>query len=139
MSNEPLQRVPIIKIWDILLVPLQGEITDEIAARLKSDVLERIHAEGATGLVVDVTALWMMDSHLCSVISRLAAASSLMGARTFLCGMNPDIALTIHAMGLDLESVRATLSLEEALELLGVQPPPLPDWADGHVDEGSWG
>ena len=134
MSNE-IHRVPIIKIWDILLVPLQGEITDEVAARLKGDVLERIHADGATGLVIDVTALWMMDSHLCSVISRLAAASSLMGARTYLCGMNPDIALTIHAMGLDLESVQATLSLEEALELLGVQPPPPPAWADGYVDD----
>ena len=138
MSTE-LQRVPIIKIWDILLVPLQGEITDEVAARLKSDVLERIHAEGATGLVIDVTALWMMDSHLCSVISRLAAASSLMGARTFLCGMNPEIALTIHAMGLDLESVQATLTLEEALELLGVEPPPLPEWADAWIDEGRSG
>lgn len=136
MSNE-LHRVPIIKIWDILLVPLQGEITDDMAARLRGDVLDRIHSDGATGLVIDVTALWMMDSHLCSVISRLAAASSLMGARTFLCGMNPDIALTIHAMGLDLVSVQATLSLEEALELLGVQPPPLPDWADEHVDEGA--
>lgn len=135
MSND-LHRVPIIKIWDILLVPLQGEITDEIAARLKSDVLERIHGEGATGVVIDVTALWMMDSHLCSVISRLAAASSLMGARTFLCGMNPDIALTIHAMGLDLESVQATLSLEEALELLGVRPPPLPEWAEEYAEEG---
>lgn len=138
MSTE-LQRVPIIKIWDILLVPLQGEITDEVAARLKADVLERIHAEGATGLVIDVTALWMMDSHLCSVISRLAAASSLMGARTFLCGMNPEIALTIHAMGLDLESVQATLTLEEALELLGVEPPPLPEWADAWIDEGRSG
>jgi rsbT antagonist protein RsbS len=135
MSNDS-HRVPIIKIWDILLVPLQGEITDEVAARLKGDVLERIHSEGATGVVIDVTALWMMDSHLCSVISRLAAASSLMGARTFLCGMNPDIALTIHAMGLDLESVQATLSLEEALELLGVRPPPLPEWADAHIEEG---
>jgi len=132
MSSD-LHRVPIIKIWDILLVPLQGEITDDVAARLKGDVLDRIYAEGATGLVVDVTALWIMDSHLCSVISRLAAASSLMGARTFLCGMNPDIALTIHSMGLDLESVQATLSLEEALELLGVQPPPLPDWADDGI------
>ena len=138
MSTE-LQRVPIIKIWDILLVPLQGEITDDVAARLKSDVLERIHADGATGLVIDVTALWMMDSHLCSVISRLAAASSLMGARTFLCGMNPEIALTIHAMGLDLESVQATLTLEEALELLGVEPPPLPEWADAWIDEGRSG
>ena len=122
MSTD-LHRVPIIKIWDILLVPLQGEITDDLAAQVRSDVLDRIHREGATGLVIDVTALWILDSHLCSVISRLASASSLMGARTFLCGMNPEVALTIHAMGLDLESVTATLSLEGALELLGVTPP----------------
>lgn len=131
---DDLNRVPIIKIWDILLVPLQGEITDDMAARVKADVLMRIHTEGATGLVIDVTALWMMDSHLCAVLSRLASASALMGARTFLCGMNPNIALTIHAMGLDLESVQATLSLEEALELLGVQPPPPPLWLDESMD-----
>jgi len=129
MNTDNL-RVPIIKIWDILLVPLQGEITDDVAAQVRWDVLERIHTDGATGLVIDVTALSIMDSHLCSVISRLAAASSLMGARTFLCGMNPTIALTIHAMGLELESVQATLSLEEALETLGVVPPPpaLGEW-----------
>jgi rsbT antagonist protein RsbS len=129
--HSDLQRVPIIKIWDILLVPLQGEITDDMAAQVRAEVLERIHSDGATGLVIDVTALWVMDSHLCSVISRLAAASALMGARTFLCGMNPEIALTIHAMGLDLEAVQATLSLEEALEILGVRPPPpsLPEWS----------
>lgn len=131
---DDLNRVPIIKIWDILLVPLQGEITDDMAARVKADVLARIHTEGATGLVIDVTALWMMDSHLCAVLSRLASASALMGARTFLCGMNPNIALTIHAMGLDLESVQATLSLEEALELLGVEPPPPPVWLDESMD-----
>jgi rsbT antagonist protein RsbS len=135
--SDNLNRVPIIKIWDILLVPLQGEITDDIAGRLKADVLERIHADGATGLVIDVTALWLMDSHLCSVISRLATASALMGARTFLCGMNPDIALTIHTMDLDLVSVRATLTLEEALELLGVQAPPLPAWAADPIEGGS--
>jgi rsbT antagonist protein RsbS len=136
MYND-LHRVPIIKIWDILLVPLQGEITDDVAAQVRTEVLERIHADGATGLVIDVTALWVMDSHLCSVISRLAAASSLMGARTFLCGMNPEIALTIHAMGLDLEAVQATLSLEEALETLGVAPPPLPEWSiNGELGEG---
>src|SRR4029078_13455792 len=133
MSSD-LNRVPIIKIWDILLVPLQGEITDDLAARLKADVLERIHTEGATGLVIDVTALWMMDSHLCHVISRLATAASLMGARTFLCGMNPDIALRSHTMDLDLESVQATLTLEEALELLGLQRPPRLLWDEEPMD-----
>ncbi|HLU65333.1 MAG TPA: STAS domain-containing protein [Kofleriaceae bacterium] len=121
--QSDLTRVPIIKVWDILLVPLQGEITDDVAAQVRSEVLDRIHNEGATGLVIDVTALWVMDSHLCSVISRLAMASALMGARTFLCGMTPDVALTIHAMGLELDGVATALSLEEALETLGVVPP----------------
>jgi|SoiMethySBSTD1v2_1073268.scaffolds.fasta_scaffold03443_20 rsbT antagonist protein RsbS len=113
-------RIPIIKIWHLLLVPLQGQIDDQLAEQLRQDILHKIQSTDVTGLLMDVTGLWLMDSHLCSVLSGVAAAARLMGAETLICGMSPEIALTLQAMGLELPNVGTELSLEEALSRLGV-------------------
>ena len=117
------QRIPIIKLWTLLLVPLQGELTDQLAGQLTSEVLTRIHEDGCSGLVIDITGLWLVDSHLCAVLSELSRTASLMGARTLLSGMKPDIALTLETMGVELKGVRTTLNLEDALSVLGVRAP----------------
>jgi rsbT antagonist protein RsbS len=116
-------RIPIIKLWHMLLIPLQGEMTDELANQLMNEVLDRIHQLGCSGLVIDITGLWLVDSHLCSVLSQLSSAAALMGARTFISGMKPDIALTLETMGVQLQGVSTTLDLEDALEMLGVHGP----------------
>ncbi len=121
------QTIPIIKLWHLLLVPLQGELTDELANQLTNEVLSRIHQLGCSGLVIDITGLWLVDSHLCAVLSQLSGAASLMGARTFISGMKPEIALTLETMGVELKGVRTTLDLESALQLLGVRSPDLDD------------
>ena len=69
---------------------------------------------------MDVTGLWLMDSHLCAVLSQIASAARLMGSETVICGMAPEIALTLQAMGLELSNVGTELSLEQALARLGV-------------------
>lgn len=117
-------RIPIIKIWDIMLVSLQGEIGDAAAQQLVQDVLERVQKTDTMGLVLDVTGLWLMDSHLCSMLSRLAASAALMGVRTIISGMSPDNALTLQLMGLELTGVETVLDLERALERLGVHVTP---------------
>jgi rsbT antagonist protein RsbS len=119
MSDE-LNRLPIIRLWDQILVPLQGEITDALAERLRQDLLETIHASGADGLVIDVTGVWTIDSHLCSVISNLAAAARLMGTRSIICGMSAEIAMTLQTMGIELPGVQTALTVEEAFASLGV-------------------
>jgi rsbT antagonist protein RsbS len=116
-------RVPIIKVWNLLLIPLQGEMTDELANELTNEVLDRIHQLGCLGLVIDITGLWIVDSHLCAVLSQLSSAAALMGARTFISGMKPDIALALETMGVQLKGVSTTLDLEDALELLGIHGP----------------
>jgi len=117
------QRIPIIKLWTLLLVPLQGELTDNLANQLTTEVLSRIHEQGCSGLIIDITGLWLVDSHLCAVLSELSSAASLMGAYTLLSGMKPDIALTLETMGVELKGVRTTLNLEDALSALGVRGP----------------
>jgi rsbT antagonist protein RsbS len=132
MSDE-YNGIPIIKFWDLLLVPLQGDMTDDLAGRLVSEVLERIHKEGSSALIIDITGLWLVDSHLCAVLSQLAAAASLMGARTIISGMKPEIALALETMGIRLANVSTTLDLETALDELGVRRPHLDsdaEWDD---------
>src|SRR4051812_26624863 len=119
MSTE-LRRLPIIKLWDRIVVPIQGEITDEIAGQLSHEILKVIHQSGAHGLVLDLTGVWIMDSHLCSVLSNLASAARLMGTPTIISGLSPEIAMTLQTMGVELESVRTALSLEQALAMLGL-------------------
>jgi rsbT antagonist protein RsbS len=121
--SQNVNRIPIIRLWRLLLVPVQGELTDSHAEQLRHEVLAEIHAAGSDGLVLDVTGLWLMDSHLCAVLTRLAQAASLMGTRTVVCGMSADVAITIQSMGLELRGVRTALTLEEALQSFGVQPP----------------
>jgi rsbT antagonist protein RsbS len=119
MTTE-LRRLPIIKLWDRIVVPIQGEITDELAGQLSAEILKAIHQSGAHGLVLDLTGVWIMDSHLCSVLSNLAAAARLMGTPTIISGLSPEIAMTLQTMGVELEAVRTALSLEQALAMLGL-------------------
>jgi rsbT antagonist protein RsbS len=113
-------RIPILKLWNILLVPLQGDVDDAQGEALCTDVLNAIQRSGIAGLVIDVTGLWLMDSHLCSVLSNLASSSALMGTHTVICGLSPEIALTLQSMGLDMPHVVTVPSLEDALGLMGV-------------------
>src|SRR5262245_8886175 len=119
MSYEH-SRIPIIRLWHLLLVPLQGQIDDELAEVLVSELLQKIQQSEVDGLIMDVTGLWLMDSHLCAVLSQIASAARLMGTRTVICGMAPEIALTLQTMGLELANIASELSLEQALTRLGV-------------------
>jgi rsbT antagonist protein RsbS len=116
-----LRRLPIINVWNRLLVPIQGEITDELADLLREEVLRTIHKSGARGLVLDLTGVWVMDSHLCAVLSTLAASARLMGTPTVISGLSPEIAMTLQTMGVELGAIRTALGLEEAFAMLGLE------------------
>lgn len=132
--QEP-NRVPIIRAWNLLLVPVQGDLGDTQAEELKRDVLSEIHYGSIEGLVLDVTGLWLIDSHLCAVLTRLAQAASLMGTKTVVCGMSAEVAMTIQTMGLELGAVQTALSLEQAFEMFGVRGPSGADEADADTAE----
>lgn len=118
-------QIPIIALWDALLVPLQGDITDGQAARLTDSVLGALQEGGYRALVLDLSGLWLVDSHLCAVLAHLATSARLMGAETVLAGLRPDVTLTLLAMDVTLDGPATALSLEQALERLGVRPGPL--------------
>ena len=132
------RRLPIIKLWDRILVALQGEITDDLAEQLSHEVLTTIHQSGARGLVIDLTAVWLVDSHLCSVLSNLAAAAKLMGTPTILSGLSPEIAMTLQTMGVELEAVQTALTLEDALGMLGLEVHDADDEAEEDEAAPAW-
>lgn len=115
-------RLPVIKLWKQVVVPLQGDISDVLADRLREQVLETLRDSDAEGLIIDVTGVWMVDSHLCSVLSNMAGSARLMGSECVICGMSAEIALTLQAMDIDLSAVHTTLNLEEAFAHFGIRP-----------------
>ncbi|MEM6290370.1 MAG: STAS domain-containing protein [Myxococcota bacterium] len=114
-------RLPIIWLWDCMLVPLQGELSDAQAARLTHDVLEGIRMRGCDGLIIEVSGLWLVDSHLCASLADIAHAARLMGTRTLLSGLRPEVALTLLAMDISFRGFETALNLEQALETLGIR------------------
>jgi rsbT antagonist protein RsbS len=121
MSED--ERIPVIELWGVLLVPFQGDVTDHQANVLIESVLSRVRRDACTGVALDLSGLSVVDSHLCAAFAGLAAAASYMGARTVLCGLTPEIAMTLETMGVELRGVDVVLSLEHALDRLGLRPP----------------
>lgn len=121
MEVEATAPIPIIELWGQLLIPLQGELGDADMRVLESSVLERVRDRAPEGLVLDVSGVRTMDSHLCAVLGRLAAAARLMGTRAVLSGLSPAIALTLEALDIDLGTVETVVGLDVALEVLGVE------------------
>jgi rsbT antagonist protein RsbS len=135
---DNLVAIPVLSIYRRLLVSLQGDVSDSQMEELTRTVLKRIHETNAEGLVIDTSGIWMMDSHMCAVLGRLAAAARLMGARPVLSGLSPSIVMTLQTMGIDLSGVETALGVEEALETLGLEVyERRSDEADDDLDLGS--
>lgn len=133
MSDTLPSTVPIIRLWNVLLVPIQGDLQDHEAESLADGLLSRIYKEGASGLVIDLSGVWMLDSHLCAVIVRLSRAARLLGTNTTVSGLSPEVALTLQSMGLNLAAGRTARTLEEALLGFGVEPQKRDDAADDYA------
>jgi len=112
--------IPVIELWGHLLVPLQGDIGDRQMQDMIDDVLRRISLRGAEGLLIDASGIWIVDSHLCAGIGRLATAASIMGVPSVLCGLSAEVVMTLQTMGFELNEVKTATTLERALEALGV-------------------
>jgi rsbT antagonist protein RsbS len=108
---------PIIRLYDTLIVPVRA-VSDEGITALREEVTARIASDGARGLVLDVSGLSYMDSFVTRVVRDLALIARLMGVRTVLSGVAPEVAITIIEMGLELQGVETSLNLERALEHL---------------------
>ncbi|MCA9699102.1 MAG: STAS domain-containing protein [Myxococcales bacterium] len=117
---DDINYVTCIPLWDCLLVPLHGDVSDTHADELVSEVLERIQRDECFGVLVDLSGVWTLDSHLCATLARLSLAAKMMGAKTVLSGMKPEIAMTLEAMGIELRGIQTVATLEDALVSMGI-------------------
>ncbi|MBE3141637.1 MAG: STAS domain-containing protein [Thermoplasmata archaeon] len=113
-----MERVPILKIGNTLILTIQVELHDKMALSLQGDILQKIYETRAGGLVIDVTALEVVDSFIGKVLSDTATMASTMGVETVLVGIQPEIAITLQEMGLELKGVHTALDLERGMRLL---------------------
>jgi len=113
-----MDRVPVLKIGDILLVSIQIDLEDQIALQLQEDLSDRIVETGAHGVVIDISALEIVDSFIGRMLSTIAAVSRVLDAETVVVGMRPAVAITLVELGLSLRGVRTALNVDKALDIL---------------------
>jgi len=118
--------IPILRIGATLLATVHVELHDEIANAFQADVLTMIEKTGATGLVIDITGLEMVDSYVARILAETGRMAKLMGTATVLVGMRPEVAATLVRMGYEMSGVRTALNLEDGLALLGKRLVDLP-------------
>lgn len=113
-----MDRIPIQKIGDVLLVSVQVDLEDRSALALQEDLSERIATTGARGVVLDISALEIVDSFIGRIIATTASVARVLDADTVVVGMRPAVAITLTELGLSLGSVRTALDAEKGFALL---------------------
>jgi rsbT antagonist protein RsbS len=113
-----MDRIPILKMGDCLLVSIQGELDDRLAMTLHDDLTERITTERARGVLVDISGLDMVDSFMGRMLNNLASMSRVLDAVTVVVGMRPAVAITLVELGLSMPGVRTALNVEKGMELI---------------------
>ncbi|MFI6039436.1 STAS domain-containing protein [Streptomyces sp. NPDC051315] len=118
LSRAGSAHVPVLRLGDVLLVTLQGDLHDSTAEQLQHDIVETIARSRVTGVVIDISGVEIVDSFLGRVLAEIAANARLLAAQTVVSGMRPAVAITLVELGLTLPGLRTALSTEAALELL---------------------
>ncbi len=113
-----MDRVPILSLGDVLLVSIQVDLQDESVLALQEDLAARIVASGASGVVIDISAVEIVDSFIGRMFATIAALSKVLDAETVVVGMRPAVAITLVELGLSLQGVRTALDLERGLAML---------------------
>ena len=110
--------IPILQIRGNLIAALQGEISDVVVEHFQQDVLARIEDTGARGLMLEISALEVVDTYVARALADTARMARLMGSVTVIVGMRPEIAATLVQMGYQLEGIEAALNVDHGLDLL---------------------
>jgi rsbT antagonist protein RsbS len=113
-----MERIPILRMGDFLLVTIQVDMHDQLAMRLQDDISEKISATSAKGVLIDISALDVVDSFIGRMIGTISGLSRIMDAHTMLVGMQPAVAITLVELGLTLPGVSTALNVERGMELL---------------------
>lgn len=113
-----MERIPILKMGRFLLVTIQVDMHDQLAMTLQDDLTNRIVAERANGVLLDISSLDLVDSFIGRMISDISKMARVLDAQTVVVGMRPAVAITLVELGLSLEGVRTALNVERGMDLL---------------------
>lgn len=113
-----MERIPILRMGDFLLVTIQVDMHDRLVTALQDDLTNRITQTGAHGVLIDISSLDMVDSFIGRMIGNIAAMSSVLDAETVVVGMQPAVAITLVELGLSLTGVRTALDVDKGMSLL---------------------
>lgn len=114
-----MDRIPILRMGKLLLVTIQVDMHDRLAMTLQDDLTERIVEEQAKGVLIDISALDVVDSFIGRMINNTAAMARVLDASTVVVGMQPAVAITLVELGLTLTGVKTALNVEKGIALLG--------------------
>src|SRR5215468_10388115 len=114
-----MERIPILKMGEFLLVTIQVDMHDRLALTLQDDLTERIVKSRARGVLIDISALEIVDSFIGRMLANIASLSRLLDADTVVVGMRPEVAITLVELGLGLPGVKTALNAERGLAMIG--------------------
>ncbi|SRR5689334_12432603 len=113
-----MERIPILKMGDCLLVTIQVDMHDRLAMTLQDDLTERIASARTRGVLIDISALEVVDSFIGRMLGNIAAMARVLDAETVVVGMRPAVAITLVELGLSLPGVSTALNVEKGMELI---------------------
>ena len=113
-----MERIPILRMGNFLLVTIQVDMHDRLALQLQDDLTQRIAEWGSTGVLIDISSLEIVDSFIGRMLANIAAMARVLDAETVVVGMQPAVAITLVELGMSLSGVRTALNVESGMELL---------------------
>lgn len=113
-----MERIPILRMGEYLLVTIQVDLHDQLALQLQDDLTQAIARSQSRGVLIDISALTMVDSFMGRMIANIAGMARILDAHTVLVGMQPAVAITLVELGLSLPGVATALNVERGMELL---------------------
>ena len=116
-----MERIPILKMGRCLLVSFQVDMHDRLAMTLQDDLTARIAETNASGVLIDISALEIVDSFIGRMLANIAAMARVLDARTVVVGMRPAVAITLVELGLSLPGVRTALNVEKGMEIIAAE------------------
>ena len=115
-----MDRIPILRMGKVLLVTIQVDMQDQTALALQDDLAAKVVASGATGVLIDISALEIVDSFIGRMLASISGITHVLDASTVVVGMQPAVAITLVELGLSLEGVKTALTVERGMQLLAV-------------------
>jgi rsbT antagonist protein RsbS len=112
------ERIPILKLGKALLVTIQVDMHDRLALALQEDLTQKIVATGARGVLIDISALEIVDSFIGRMLDNIAGVSRILDAETVLVGMQPAVAITLVELGLNLSGIKTALNVERGMKMI---------------------